>query len=203
MVSLEEKQKVINQGYDKLERQLSNQIFRLTKEWNPNSGPMSDNLKQAIEKYDSFSSCPILGDYFRLAGKINHNHYKRTARLRERIGSAVLNGSAVFLTLTFSDYTLNNTKPDTRRQYVVKFLKSQGNLYIANLDYGSTNGREHYHAIVRAHSIDFSKWKYGAVNGRKVKTTENDLKRTAKYVSKLTNHAIKQTATQARIIYSR
>lgn len=117
----------------------------------------------------------------------------------------VLDGKCLFLTLTFTDSTLSSTTPETRRKYVRRFLKSQCPVYVANIDFGGKNGREHYHALVRSEKIDYRLWhKLGAIKGEHVRTSETDLTRTAKYIAKLSKHAIKETAGKGvRIIYSR
>lgn len=144
-------------------------------------------------------------DIVHIALSILHGTWKKEQRIKERTKSIVTQGQALFLTLTFTDETLRNTTAETRRTYVRKFLKAQCEVYVANIDFGGQNGREHYHALVRCDRVNFKGWhKYGAINGERVRTTENDLKRTAKYIAKLSKHAIKETAGKGvRIIYSR
>ena len=62
---------------------------------------------------------------------------------------------------------------------------------------------EHYHAVITSDQRPPKTWSYGFIDILKVKTTENDTKRVSKYISKLTNHAIKHTTKSKRIIYSR
>ena len=137
---------------------------------------------------------------------LNNNRYKRVQYLRAKVSDIVLNGKAIFLTLTFTDYVLANTSVETRRKYVRRYLKEECNKYCANIDFGSKNGREHYHAIISAKgdSVDLSKWQYGAINAQRIRTSEDDCKKTCKYIAKLTSHAIKESTGHAyRIIYSR
>lgn len=137
---------------------------------------------------------------------INNNRYRRVQYLRAKVSDIVLNGKAIFLTLTFTDDVLASTSVETRRKYVRRFLKEQCSQYCANIDFGSKNGREHYHAIISAlnGSVDLSKWQYGAINVQRIRTTENDCRKTCKYIAKLTCHAIKETTGHGyRIIYSR
>ena len=126
-------------------------------------------------------------------------------------------GKCLFLTLTFTDKVLDSTSPETRRRYVSYYLKQFGVPYIANIDFGTAdayiddNGnerqgtkREHYHAVIQTDKIDLSEWhKYGAIKLEKIRASQNDNIRLAKYVSKLTNHAIKETTKRACLIYSR
>lgn len=140
---------------------------------------------------------------FKVANNVNQASYKRVARLKERICEAVESGKAWFITITFNDEILASTNEKTRRVYVSRWLKGLSPFYVANIDYGKTKGREHYHAVITANTRPPKSWKYGFIDILKVKTTENDTKRVSKYISKLTNHAIKHTTKSKRIIYSR
>ena len=147
-----------------------------------------------------------LGSVFNEIAKIDNASCHRASRLRSRIESMLLNGDCLFLTLTFNDKTLNDTSADTRRQYVRKYLKQFNCPYVANIDYGADNGREHYHAVVNSSHIDLSKWRiYGNINVQRVRNKSIDLDKTrlAKYISKLSNHAIKETTKRSCLIYSR
>lgn len=139
----------------------------------------------------------------KIAENVNRASYQRTARLKDRIREAVAGGSAYFITITFNDDTLTKTNEKTRRVYVSRWLKSLTPFYVANIDYGKTTAREHYHAIITADAPPPKTWQYGFIDILKVATTENDTKRLSKYISKLTNHAIKNTTKSKRIIYSR
>lgn len=139
--------------------------------------------------------------YYQEAEKIVKAQSNRATRLRSRV-EKLISKPSVFVTLTFTDEALANTSAATRRRYVHYYLKSQGDHFVANLDFGSKNGREHYHAIIQADSINPTEWKYGALNVKKIHTSSNPL-RLAKYISKLTNHAIKETTKRSAIIYSR
>ena len=139
----------------------------------------------------------------KIANNLNRASYQRTARLKERIREAVASGSAWFITITFSPETLAKTNEKTRRVYVSRWLKSLTPFYVANIDYGKNKGREHYHAIITSDERPPKSWSYGFIDILKVKTTETDTKRISKYISKLTNHAIKNTTKSKRIIYSR
>lgn len=139
----------------------------------------------------------------KVAHNLNRASYQRTARLKERIREAVESGSAWFITITFNPETLSKTNEKTRRVYVSRWLKSLSQFYVANIDYGLKNEREHYHAVITSDQRPPKSWSYGFVDILKVKTTETDTKRVSKYISKLTNHAIKHTTKSKRIIYSR
>ena len=126
-------------------------------------------------------------------------------RLRKRIETMLTTSSdCSFLTLTFRDDVLAKTSSETRRQYVRKWLKDVSTEYVANIDFGSKNGREHYHAVSNAR-VDPTTWLYGACNVQAVRYNPESKScvKLAKYVSKLTNHAIKETTKRCALIYSR
>lgn len=164
------------------------------------------------------------------AEKIERARVVRSHRLKKRL-TYMLNSchTAVFVTLTFRDDVLASTTAETRRRYVTRFLNAQGDgvQYVANKDFGARNGREHYHAVICG-EVDTAWWREhcGAVNveyikapgfARKIPKKYRDLSpellaerlkadnaaRLAKYISKLTNHAIKETTRRSVIIYSR
>jgi hypothetical protein len=139
----------------------------------------------------------------KVANNLNQASYKRVARLKERIREAVESGSAWFITITFNNETLSKTNEKTRRLYITRWLKTLSPFYVANIDYGKTKGREHYHAVITSDQRPPKTWSYGFIDILKVKTSDNDTKRISKYISKLTNHAIKHTTKGKRIIYSR
>ena len=89
---------------------------------------------------------------------------------------------------------------ETRRRYVRHFLDDYG-AYVANIDFGAKNGREHYHAILQCSSVDCSLWRYGNLDFKRVLTPNSQA--ISKYISKLTNHALKETTKGFNIIYSR
>jgi hypothetical protein len=139
----------------------------------------------------------------KVANNLNQASYKRVARLKDRIREAVESGSAYFITITFNNETLSKTNEKTRRLYITRWLKSLSPFYVANIDYGKTKGREHYHAVITSDQRPPKTWSYGFIDIKKVATSETDTKRVSKYISKLTNHAIKHTTKSKRIIYSR
>ena len=140
---------------------------------------------------------------FKAMEQINEAYKKRVYRLRQTIyGIVTDNEQPVFLTLTFRDDVLATTSEQTRRRYVTRFLKKHCKQYIANIDYGTENGREHYHAVI-SNKVDLTAWEYGAINGEKIVKTRDSIRALPKYISKLTNHAIKDTTKSTRIIYSR
>lgn len=141
--------------------------------------------------------------------KINHAEYERTNRLKQRIEDMLLNGKCLFLTLTFTDKTLAETSAKQRRVAVVRYLKQFNSRYVANIDFGvdkTKTMREHYHAVIQCDNIKFDSWrKYGNINAKVIRNRdiEKDKTKLAKYVSKLSNHAVKEQAKRSSLIYSR
>lgn len=149
--------------------------------------------------------------------KIYHAHQNRVLRLKRRIACMVLSSDCIFLTITFTPKVMKNTISQSRRDYIKKFLSSlNAEDYVSNIDFGDdhlyidNNGverqaqsREHYHALVKTSHIDYSLWKYGRINGQRVRNQTDDLSRLSVYISKLTNHAIKESTKRTCIIYKR
>lgn len=131
--------------------------------------------------------------------RINHAKWTKNKRLNDKlckmINFAQVSGNDVlFLTLTFNDDSLQNLNAQVRRKYVAKFLKENSFLYVGNIDFGEEYGREHFHAVVVG-QVNCSEWHpYGAIKIQHVKLTAYCGKVLAKYVTKLTNHAIKECA---------
>lgn len=160
-----------------------------------------------IALQDAYHSARVLQnsnlEVYRECERIVNADSSRRKRLRKRIENMFTQGTCVFLTLTFTDEVLQNTDEKTRRVYVARFLKSVSTQYVGNVDFGKENGREHYHAVIVSNTDDFSSWTYGFYKAITVRKEQADAKRLATYVSKLTNHAIKETTKRNALIYSR
>ena len=206
MINYIDKQRVLQKGLHLVQKRLSKQTYKALKsiDWNKEKYSQIDfseynEMLKLNEKFKDF-----FGDDWNIAQRLNHNEYKRVRRLKEKMLESVLSDNALFLTLTFNSDTIARTTIPTRRRYVARYLKSQSAFYIANIDFGARNGREHYHAVVVGQNIDYKAWhSLGAIKGLKIAPTRNDTTRVSKYVAKLTNHAIKETTKQFRLIYSR
>lgn len=96
---------------------------------------------------------------------------------------------------------LNNTSSKTRRTYISRELRSLNVPYIANIDFGSKYDREHYHGIAQIDWIDRETYELGGIHVQRVNT--NNPLALAKYINKLTNHALKDSTGCARLLYSR
>lgn len=169
--------------------------------------PILERSNDVLTMNELFSDCLNNGlekEYFE-ALKINDASYKRTQRLRKRIEDMLLSGSCIFLTLTFDDVSLNTTTAKERRVAVSRYLKQYKCKYIANIDFGGVGNREHYHAIINTNKVDYSLWRYGSINGERIRNRNINCDRfkLAKYICKLSNHAIKETTRRCSLIYSR
>lgn len=189
--SYSDKQKALNSGYHIKQRKLSKYFYT-------HEIPLERQL--AIRKLFSARYCS-----WDLVANLNGSRYKKKAKIQKRISPWVINGNAIFITITFDNKgILENTSELTRRRYVSRWLKSIYRDYVANIDYGDKNGREHYHAIVNAVNGDIpDNWDYGFIKSDPVRIQAASDTRLSKYMSKLTHHAIKNSGQLKKVIYSK
>lgn len=202
------KAKVLNNGMVEAQRKYSLTMFKKYQEELAlyengeiieNWKPLNDNQLQVYRMM-----AQAFPEEWKEAYRVNDASYHRTKRLKNKIKAMITSGSCIFLTLTFTNKVLDTTSQDTRKQYIKRALKTMSDIYIANIDYGKKNEREHYHAIVLADRVDHTIWKYGNIDFERVRVEQEDSPvKIAKYITKLTNHAIKETVKQNRLIYSR
>lgn len=149
------------------------------------------------------------------ARKINKASFYRVKRLRDRVTNMLTSGHCIFCTFNFNDSVLNSTSAETRRKYVARYLKSFNCQYVANIDFGSDKeytdrkgnkrkgtSREHYHALVCIDKLPMN-WNYGYQFLEHVRIKSSTDVKLSKYISKLSNHAIKETTKRSCLIYSR
>lgn len=175
-----------------------------------NLAPVKSIINYSTALQERFILFQELGqEQFNRLEQLNQNRYQRIKRLYRRIKRILASfplkddSTSVFLTFTFDDDSLSSTSSDTRRQYVRKWLKAHSEDYVANIDFGKTNGREHYHAVAyfQGHQ-DLTSWQYGALNCKRVPPTDEG-KALSKYIAKLGAHATKDTTQRSSLIYSR
>lgn len=136
--------------------------------------------------------------------KIFNNNRARVLRLKKKLFYRILNFDCLFLTLTFTDKILDSTSEHTRRTYVSRFLKSLDvPFYVANIDYGELNEREHYHAIVQAFRVNPKLYPYGRFNVKRIVKSDVSTSCLSHYINKISAHAFKSSTGQCRLIYSR
>lgn len=188
----------------KFERKVSYNCYLLH---NEQADKMTMSPEELEAHFDAFYNDKDYQDIMKVATSINHSSYKRRCRLHERIELMLKSSKCLFLTLTFTDKVLSSTSEETRRQYVRKFLKSFNTQYVANIDYGLQNEREHYHCVIAIERINNSLWRYGNIDFERVNLSRQDIetssKKLSKYIVKLTNHALKDTNKTCYVIYSR
>jgi len=206
------KSKVLNEHYDLLNKAKKASLYTYALNELENNGVLMHCLRHSnadcLTLSDLYLQCADNGlkNEFLECLKINKASYERTNRLKKRIYAMLTSGNCLFLTLTFNDNALNNTSSATRREYVRKYLKRFNVPYIANIDFGAKNHREHYHAVINADSIDLDAWRiHGNINVERVRNRniKSDNERLSKYICKLSNHAIKETTKRSSLIYSR
>lgn len=200
------KAQAISEGYVKLERDISRtewNYYKASCNFIDNGEEIPTNLEAKHNDFQILLKKMANNELFKEAKKINHASYEKRNRLEKRIANWLSNYTCIFVTLTFKPDILESTSKETRRKYVTRALKQMSDKYIANIDFGKKNEREHYHAIVVSDNVDHKIWKdYGIINFEKIKQTSDSVK-LAKYVVKLTNHAMKETVQQNRVIYSK
>lgn len=202
------KAKVLNNGMVEAQKKYSLTMFKKYQEAIAlyengeiieNWKPLNDNQLQVYRMM-----AQEFPEEWKEAYRVNDASYHRTKRLKEKIKRMITSGSCIFLTLTFTNQVLDSTSQDTRKRYIKRALKTMSDTYIANIDYGKKKEREHYHAIVLSAKVSQDQWKYGNLDYERVRVEQEDSPvKIAKYINKLTNHAIKETVKQNRLIYSR
>ena len=146
--------------------------------------------------YNTFysSKYPRIWEIISKIVQSNTRKRSRVAKRFENMFNKAVN-PIYFGTLTFTDKVLDSTSQKTRRVYIRRFLKAISKEYLANIDFGDLNSREHYHCIFSTSNKElFKKWKYGFVNVKSVRYSNSDIKRCSKYLVKLINHCVKGSA---------
>lgn len=159
--------------------------------------------------YKEFSEDIILKSNFKSCERIYNSISKRKSRVFKKLIywfyyiSKNDDKFLIFGTLTFNDEILERTSKETRRRYVSRFLNDNSIHYVANIDYGKLNDREHYHFIALLdHKIDKNLWVYGFTWFTKIKKNTS-LRNRKNYLLKLTNHTYKDSTKQEKIIADR
>ena len=168
--------------------------------------------EQIGEVYFSNTFTPFIAERYGLGFeyRVWRSNKNRKYRLSKRIEKMIRTDKAVFLTLTFNDkFFERETSADTRRRYISRFLKEQCQEYVANIDFGEDNGREHYHAVVVPKNafIDYvpynNAFDKSRIYAEHIKVGNKSLDNITRYIDKLTNHALKENGHYKRLIYSR
>lgn len=211
-IDYEFKQRVLNNNSDLLLKESKASMLSYSQFLLNSEGVITYSLKHKkdddlnYEQLKQFCSENGLDKELKECERLNKAYFNRNTRLKDRITTIVESGKQpVFVTLTFRDDVINDTSEKTRRRYVSRFLKDNCSLYVANIDFGVDERytqREHYHAVVDNEIL--SKWPYGFDFYERIKVSKNgSIKKMAKYITKLSNHAIKENARRSALIYSR
>ena len=144
---------------------------------------------------------PDWQDQFKqLARAGNARRAKKYRTFKYLKGMQELYNQMWFLTLTFTDEVLERTSEETRKRYVQRFLNAYTRDYYANQDFGTKNGREHYHAVIampygfegdHLQAKELLPWQYGFLSIKPMRDTNGDVGRVTTYLNKLSNHANK------------
>ena len=134
--------------------------------------------------------------------------YMKVSRVKKRVVYLMARFQYVwFCTFTFDNYYINKCDR-TKRDLIKNTLSLISDAhYILNVDYGSKTEREHYHCILGTNfDLDVNQIfqeKYSCFcSALKVRSTEDDYNRLSKYINKLSNHCIKESTKNKRIIYN-
>lgn len=140
--------------------------------------------------------------------RIINADYKRYQRVVRRVTDILThNEQPIFITFTFRDDYLESSTELSRRRVIRDFLTSQNCAYIANIDYGKKNGREHYHCILARlllkTDLRFYYNNYGSIDVEKIRFGANSCHKLSQYIKKLSNHAVKISTKRHALLYSR
>lgn len=132
--------------------------------------------------------------------------HQRRKRIRRYIKEMAAQGRLYLVSLTFGD-CYDTTTRVSRDKYAREWLNKHTADYMACLDIGKKNGREHYHAIARfdypleefkakrqtyVRPVDESHaWRHGFFTIKPIETDENDLNKTLGYAFKASTYAFK------------
>jgi len=162
-----------------------------------------------LEFFNTYTLDKAKTDDLELEFRLYISNMKRRENIKRRIEEMLATNHCYFLTLTFNDKSFErNITSDTRRRYITRFLKEQCKCYVANVDFGSKFGREHYHAVVVPKSkIDFSRYRSkfdnSNINCERLFNNTKSKDTYTRYINKLTNHSLKDNGFYKRLIYSR
>lgn len=165
-----------------------------------------ESLETQIESLESQIDYTM--EDFRNAEKLNNSLYQKNKRLKTRIELMLNSSKSVY----FATFTLNDNfielKKETLQKYLKRALKRYCPIYVANADYGKRNGRLHFHAVLICEDVQElkSEWSLYGFSDFELCKFDNDCSvKMAKYISKLTNHALKDSTKplENKLIYSR
>lgn len=194
---------IYNENLDSIVRKVSQSMYWYDHDiYYDDTGEIKDylmDIKEAHRIHNKYMSNQKLKYKWNRAVALSCQYRQLRQRIAKRIDYMIHQSDCVFITLTFRDDVLDNTKASYRRRCVREFCKSWSKLYVANLDFGSTTEREHYHGVIMCDYIDMKTWKYGFMYVEKVRLGKKSYEKLSTYVTKLTNHAVKDSCRRKDI----
>lgn len=135
------------------------------------------------------------------------SRYQKCSRIKKRFVYLLTRFDYIwFITFTFDNYYINKTDR-TKRDLMKSVLNTHDFKYMLNIDYGKRTEREHYHCIL-ATNIDFDFNQFIQSHypchclAIQCKKGKKDFVRLSKYINKLTNHCLKATTKNRRMLYN-
>lgn len=166
-----------------------------------------NNLKRHDFVNNSYNTEYMINDMRLYKALVSNcvSRFQKSKRVKIRIENMINKYDDLkFITLTFKPEILENTTKKTRHEYIRRFLKENCYSYLANIDYGTQNEREHYHAIaVLNKPKELINYPYGFKNIKTINLNSLDITKISKYITKLKNHCLKVSTKNERLIYSK
>lgn len=170
----------------------------------------TEYLNDVIEYNKYRSLCNINGVEYSIVNELEKTlnaRQQKVGRINRRLVYLLTRCDYIwFITFTFDNHYINKSDR-TKRDLMKEVLNTHDFKYMLNIDYGKSTEREHYHCILGT-NIDFDvnqyiKSFYPCFSlSIQCKKGKNDYKRLSKYINKLTNHCIKATTKNRRMLYN-
>lgn len=135
--------------------------------------------------------------------------YNKSSRIKKRILYLLVHYNFVyFCTFTFNDKYINCCNKTKRNLIKNSLLSFSSDIkFILNVDFGDLHDREHYHGIIATNNSsdlkNFLSITYPCFSWtEKIKTDKKSITKLSKYVNKLSNHCIKSSTHNSRVIYN-
>lgn len=171
--------------------------------WKKGLNDVADDFLCVLDKLypDEFDEAVKVHRYVNALHSWNTSRRAKKKRLYEKLVRWSVEDVVSFVTLTFNDETLDHTIFSVRKGYVKLCLDKSCLDWVANIDFGEKNGREHYHAIVKGcqNKVLTDLW---SGNGfLKIDTVSEVSGSLCEYIDKLCNHALKESVGFHQLMY--
>lgn len=169
-----------------------------------------DLLKEIIDynhkRYISFKEHIPFEENINYERKLK-SRYQKCSRIKKRFVYLLTRCDYIwFITFTFDNYYIVKTDR-TKRDLMKSVLNTHDFKYMLNIDYGKKTEREHYHCILGT-NINFDVNQFIQNNypchclAIQCKKGKKDFVKLSKYINKLTNHCLKATTKNRRMLYN-